>query len=78
MKLLYEIKMKNRWLLLFHIDYAKNRQWVSKSSYNLQNRNREDLTKSTSMVPAKCPPNVKLEIISNNSRVAELGKLRVF
>lgn len=78
MKLLYEIKMKNRWLLLFHIDYAKNRQWVSKSSYNLQNRNREDLTESTSMIPAKCPLKVKLEIISNNSRVAELGKLRVF
>ena len=76
MKLLYEINMKNRWLLLFHIDYAKNR--LSKSSYNLQNRNRKDLTESTSMVPAKCPPNVKLEIISNNFRVAELGKLRVF
>ena len=31
---------------------------------NLRNKNKEDLTKSTGVVPAKYPPKVKLERIS--------------
>ena len=34
------------------------------SRQNLQNRNKEDPTGSTGMVPVKYPPNVKLERIS--------------
>ena len=34
------------------------------SKQNLQNWNKENLTKSTGVVPAKYPPKVKLERIS--------------
>ena len=34
------------------------------SRQNLRNRNKEDLTKSTGMVPAKYPSKLKLERIS--------------
>ena len=31
---------------------------------HLHNTNRKDLTESTGVVPAKCPPNVKLELLT--------------
>ena len=34
------------------------------SRQNLRNRNKEDLAESTGVIPAKYPPNVKLETIS--------------
>ena len=34
------------------------------SRQNLRNRNKEDLVESTGVIPAKYPPNVKLETIS--------------
>ena len=37
-----------------------------------QKKKIEDLTESTGVVPAKYPPNVKLELL-HNSRVSELG-----
>ena len=39
---------------------------------NLWNKEREDLIESTGVVPAKYPPNVKLENFYN-SRVLEFG-----
>ena len=39
---------------------------------NLRNKNKEDLTESTCVVPAKYPLKVKLENF-HNSRVLELG-----
>ena len=42
------------------------------SRQNLCNKEKEDLIESTSVVPAKYPPKVKLEN-SHNSRVPELG-----
>ena len=37
-------------------------------------KNKEDLVESTGVVPAKYPPNVKLENF-HNSRVSELGEI---
>ena len=37
---------------------------ITYSKRNLRNRNKEDLAKSTGVVPAKYPPKVKLERIS--------------
>ena len=39
-----------------------------------QHRKRENLVKSTDVVPAKYPPNVKLENF-HNSRVPKLGEI---
>ena len=42
------------------------------SRQDLHNKEEEDPTESTGVVPAKYPPNVKLENF-HNSRVPELG-----
>ena len=50
---------------------------LTRSRQNLQNKDKEDLSESISVVLAKYPPNVKLERISTTG-VLELGELRVF
>ena len=56
--------------------YAKkslvSRTVLTCSSRNLQNKEEDDLTESTSVVSAKYPPKVKLENFYN-SRVPKLG-----
>ena len=49
---------------------------LTSSRQNLGNKDKEELAESTGVVPVKYPPKVKLENFYN-SKVSELGKLRV-
>ena len=67
---IFNLSMKSSTFQVSCIVLARSRQ-------NMRNKNKEDLAESTSVVPTKYPPKVKVRENFYNSRVLELGKLHV-